>query len=71
MVVLSVISSLRPINLVTRIQLQVQLHAITNTIIGQCQEILKGPLALPLQHNLMRLATDAHGDQFLEIAYAV
>lgn len=45
-----------------RINLQIQLHAIRHSIIRQAQKILKRALTLPLQHNLMRLASYSHGD---------
>lgn len=40
-------------SLITRVQLQVNLHAITNRIIRQRQLIMKRPLALSLQHDLV------------------
>ena len=39
---------------------QIQLHPITNPVILQRELILKRPLPLPLEHNLMRLPPN-HG----------
>ena len=46
--------------------LQIQLHPITNPVILQRKLILKRPLALPLQHNLMRLSPNDRRDLCFE-----
>ena len=46
--------------------LQIQLHPITNPVILERKLILKRPLALPLQHNLMRLSPNDRRDLCFE-----
>ena len=53
------------------INLQIQLHAMTHPIVLQRQLILKRPLPLPLQHNLVWLASNHHGDDHLELPYGI
>ncbi|KAJ8605931.1 hypothetical protein MRB53_041295 [Persea americana] len=54
---------------ISRIQLQIQLYAITHAIIEQAELVLERPLPLPLQQNLMRLPPDVrryHGFERLD-----
>ena len=46
--------------------LQIQLHPITNPVVLQRQLVLKRPLTLPLQHNLMRLSPNNRRDLCFE-----
>ena len=47
---------------VSSVQFQVKLHTVADTVVLQRQLILEWPLALPLQHDLVRLTSDAAGD---------
>lgn len=47
---------------VSSVQFQVKLHTVADTVVLQRQLILEWPLALPLEHDLVRLASDAAGD---------
>lgn len=49
--------------------LQIQLHSITNPIVLQRKLILKRSLSLPLQHNLMRLSANNRRDLCFEQPY--
>lgn len=51
---------------ISGIDLQVQLHSITNAVILQRQHVLERPFPLPLQHYLVRFAADPHGDHGFE-----
>ena len=46
--------------------LQIQLHPITNPVVLQRKLILKRPLPLPLQHDLMRLSPNDRRDLCFE-----
>ena len=48
------------------VNLQIQLHPVANAIILQRKLILKRPLSLPLQHNLMRLSANFRRDYCFE-----
>ncbi len=41
---------------------------MADAIVFQRQYIFKGPLPLPLQHDLVRFAPDVGADEFFEIA---
>lgn len=45
---------------------QVKLYSIAHAVVLQCQLVLERTLALPLQKDLMGLATDSGGDLGLE-----
>jgi hypothetical protein len=51
-------TELMHLQLITSVDLKVQLHTRAHTVIRQCQDILERPLALTLQHDLMRLTTN-------------
>lgn len=51
---------------IPRIQLQINLHAITDTIIRQAQLIMKRPLPLPLQHDLMHRSSNLRRNHRLQ-----
>jgi hypothetical protein len=61
-------SSLSPATatLITRVQLQINLHTITDRVVGQTQRIMKRPLSLPLQHNLMHRPSNLGSNHQLE-----
>lgn len=44
------------------INFQIQLHAITNTIVFQRQLVLEWPFALPFEHDLVRFSANAGCD---------
>jgi hypothetical protein len=46
--------------------LQVELDSITDAIILQCERVLKRPLALPFQHDLMRLTPNSRSNLCLK-----
>lgn len=56
---------------IARIKLQIKLHTITNAIILKRERVLERPLALSLEHNLMRLPSNARRHHRLEQLYRI
>jgi len=54
---------------ITSIEFEVELNTIANTVIVQSKMILERAFALSLQHNLMRLTTDACCNHGFECFY--
>src|ERR1700677_2278575 len=59
------------IQLIARVELEVDLDAVVDTVVAQRDGILERPLALALEHDFVRLAADLRGNQLLEVALRI
>jgi hypothetical protein len=50
------------------IEFEVKLDAIANAVVFKCDDVFKGALSLPLEHNLMRLSANVSSNKLFKVS---